>query len=248
MTISVKWAKTPFYAFVLVLGIFWGFGGLALAVLASVLLGSRLRVWGQHYQGCLQQGAAANAATLWRAARAACCCYPWHWLDAAAAVGLGAMALLLWQMHGSLFWPWLLLGGWLAALASLDHHSGLLPDALTGPGWVLGCLLGGQPFVTALVSSVAVWAGLSLAAWGYRQVRLRDGFGGGDVKLLAMLSAWLGVLPTLSILWLACVCALLVWILAGAWQGQRAYRMGPYLALAAVPSLFFPQAWGTVML
>ena len=140
--------------------------------------------------------------------------------------------LLVDQSWAGLVSAGLLLG--LLALAWLDVRSGLLPDALTGPLTLLGVGLGPLGWTAALSAAISTWAVLTVLAWGYRVVRGQDGFGGGDIKLLALLAAWLGLTVSVLVLWLACLLGLLWWVVGRG--GRRAsYPFGPGLALAALP-------------
>ena len=123
-------------------------------------------------------------------------------------------------------WSWLA-GCWallcflLLGLAVMDAETLLLPDRFTLPGLAAGIVFAGlRP---GLESGVWTWsaglraAGLSLLAAGaaaaallliagaYWLARRRVGMGMGDVKLLAMLAAWLGLRQTALVLFLAVI-------------------------------------------
>ena len=77
----------------------------------------------------------------------------------------------------------------------------------------------------------------------YRLIRKKNGFGGGDFKLLAALGAWLGTLSIIPILGLASILALLVTGLSMLFRGetvslQKMLPFGPFLLLAGVGMLF----------
>ncbi len=82
------------------------------------------------------------------------------------------------------------------ALAAIDAEHFLLPDKITYPGIALGLLL--QPFrygpgPRSAVIGAALGAGLLLAIWaGWYLLRKEEGMGLGDVKMLAMIGAFLG--------------------------------------------------------
>lgn len=78
-------------------------------------------------------------------------------------------------------------------LIDLDHR--LILDVITLPGVALGllfCPLLGTARPDALLGAVGGWLVLEGVRLGYRRWRGFDGLGGGDVKLAAMLGAWLG--------------------------------------------------------
>ncbi len=85
----------------------------------------------------------------------------------------------------------------LVALTVIDLKHRLLPDAITIPGTILGLLLSlVLPHLTFLESAAGTLVGAALfsgVAWVYERVAGRRGLGGGDVKLLAMIGAFLGV-------------------------------------------------------
>jgi len=75
----------------------------------------------------------------------------------------------------------------------LDHK--LILDVFTLPGIALGlvfCRLLGTTRADALLGAVGGFAALWLLRRGYQRLRGAEGLGFGDVKLAAMLGAWLG--------------------------------------------------------
>ena len=90
----------------------------------------------------------------------------------------------------------LLLTWSLVALAVIDLHHQLLPDAITLPSLWIGIGLALVAVNTDLRSSVIGAMAGYLSLWsvyqGFRLLTGREGMGYGDFKLLAMLGAWLG--------------------------------------------------------
>ena len=140
----------------------------------------------------------------------------------------------------------------LVALTAIDLEHRLLPDAITLPGIGLGLLLSlALPQLSFPAAAAGALAGAGLFAaigWLYEKWAGRPGLGGGDVKLLAMIGAFLGVgaLP-LVILVSAGLGTLagLVRLLAhgpgpaGQWR-TLSLPYGPFLATAAWVQLL----WG----
>lgn len=130
----------------------------------------------------------------------------------------------------------LLFGWFLLTLGWIDHLTLLLPDRLTGP--LLVCGLGshitagdgGSAFHDGLLGAIGGGTLLWLVQRLFQWIKGYEGMGGGDIKLLAALGAWLGwqVLPGL------CCCAALSGLAGYAICGrmQRKIPFGPCLALA----------------
>lgn len=124
-----------------------------------------------------------------------------------------------------------------------DHQ--IIPDPLSLGGVVLGwagaaiCLDIG--LIDSLVGS-AVGAGVVLGiALLYRAMRKVDGMGGGDVKLMAMIGAFLGwkmVLPVLTVAALGGSVYGIYLIRRGGGDGKTAVAFGSFLAPAACLMLF----------
>lgn len=136
------------------------------------------------------------------------------------------------------------------ALIDLEHH--LLLDVLTLPGIALG--LGGNSVLfyldqPGLVSPRYALVGCLLGAviplgiyLFYLWVRKVEGMGLGDVKLMAMVGAFLGPGGVLITLVLGSVCGALVGItlmVIGKGRGNTALPFGTFLGLGALIALFF---------
>ena len=129
------------------------------------------------------------------------------------------------------------------AVIDLEHH--LLPDWLTIPGLAVGLLFslarGIVPIADALVG-----AGLGalvplLVIVIYRTIRGVEGMGLGDVKLLAMIGAflgWRGVLLTLCLGACAGAAVGLGMIIAGRGRADTELPFGTFLAAAGAVTLF----------
>ena len=110
-----------------------------------------------------------------------------------------------WQAAG-----WALLCFLLLGLAVMDAETLLLPDAFTLPGLAAGvaiaALHGGlRGAGLSLLAAAAAAATLLLIAGAYWLARRQMGMGMGDVKLLAMLAAWLGLRETALVLFLSVI-------------------------------------------
>ncbi|MBP5160957.1 MAG: prepilin peptidase [Alphaproteobacteria bacterium] len=125
----------------------------------------------------------------------------------------------------------------LALLAAIDKRFYLLPDVLTVPLLILG--FSWSVFTNAITPQESIYGAL----YGYLIPTLavlatyhfiQDGFGGGDVKLLAALGAWFGLYDTTLLLIVSVIlfgfCALI--------RRKKSDAYGPYLAASALIILF----------
>ncbi|MBI4517420.1 MAG: prepilin peptidase, partial [Deltaproteobacteria bacterium] len=125
----------------------------------------------------------------------------------------------------------------------LDHQ--IIPDVISLPGIALGLLaalvLSTPGFISAIIGAVLGGGVLFAVAAGYQWFTGREGMGGGDIKLLAMIGAFLG--------WRAIPVTLLLASLSGSLVGlslillRRAdarvpIPFGPFLAAGAVCAMF----------
>jgi leader peptidase (prepilin peptidase) / N-methyltransferase len=130
------------------------------------------------------------------------------------------------------------------AFIDLEHH--LLPDVLTLPGIAAGLALsavGGLATLRDAAIGAAVGAALPyLVIVAYRAIRGVEGMGLGDVKLLAMIGAFLGWRGALLTIGLgSCVGAVFGIALIATGKGGRDTELpfGVFLSLGAVAALFF---------
>jgi leader peptidase (prepilin peptidase)/N-methyltransferase len=125
----------------------------------------------------------------------------------------------------------------------LDHK--IIPDSITLPGTVLALGLAftghtiapAQAFLGALVGGGSLFA----VAWGYRAATGRDGLGGGDVKLLMMVGAFLGpagAFLTILLGSIAGTCFALATMRAHGRSMKSELPFGTFLAPGAVAVLF----------
>jgi len=129
----------------------------------------------------------------------------------------------------------------LVAMALIDLDTKYLPDDLTYPllwGGLLAAALGWTiPLPSAVWGAVAGYAPLWLIAGGFALLMKRQGMGGGDLKLLAALGAWLGwqaVLPIILIASIVGLCVNVPRMLVGRHQRHQQYPFGPFLAGAGL--------------
>ena len=128
----------------------------------------------------------------------------------------------------------------------LDHQ--IIPDVISLPGIGVGFLISLVGFsVTVKESIIGILIGggsLYVVAVLYEALMKREGLGGGDVKLLAMIGAWLGWKAVLFTLFFASFSGSLIGgaiMLSKKEGGKYAIPFGPFLALAALAYIFFGQ-------
>ena len=129
----------------------------------------------------------------------------------------------------------------------LDHQ--IIPDVISLPGVLLGVTFSGvNPAIgwqSALIGAALGGGILFAVALGYQALTGRQGMGGGDVKLLAMIGAFLG--------WRAVPFTLLLASFLGSAVGlgtmirqhrdtKLALPFGPFLAFGALSYVFFGES------
>lgn len=143
-----------------------------------------------------------------------------------------------WQLVSRLIFT-----GALVVLFAIDLEHQLLPNAVTLPGACAGLLLSlvAPPGVLSAAVGALLGAGILYAIAGaYYLVRQEEGLGMGDVKMLAMVGAFLGWRHVLLTLVLASFSGALLGIalLATARGGMRqALPFGTFLALGALVAM-----------
>jgi leader peptidase (prepilin peptidase)/N-methyltransferase len=135
----------------------------------------------------------------------------------------------------------------LVVLFAIDLEHQILPNVITLPGIVVGLAfaLVGPPGWRASVVGAALGGGVLYAiAAGYYYVRHEDGLGMGDVKMLAMIGAFLGWQQMLLTLVLASFAGALVGMAIIALQrGSMKYALpfGTFLAVGALAAMLVGQ-------
>ncbi len=136
----------------------------------------------------------------------------------------------------------LLFGCALIVLFAIDLEHHLLPNVITIPGIAIGFLLSviNPPGWQSSLIGIIVGGGvLFLIAEGYYRIRHEEGLGMGDVKMLAMIGAFLGWQLTLLSLMLASVAGTIIGIaLIATGRGTMKYALpfGTFLAIGAAVS------------
>lgn len=161
-------------------------------------------------------------------------------------------ALTFYSFGFSLVTPvyWLLLATLIViAFIDLDHQ--IIPDIISLPGIGIGFSMSFfAPWIGWLDSLLGILLGGGLLlsiAWGYEFLAKREGMGGGDIKLLAMIGAFLGWRAIFPVLFLAALTGSMIGVplmLLRGRNGRLAIPFGPFLSLGAIIYLF----WGRQIL
>jgi len=136
--------------------------------------------------------------------------------------------------------PRLLLASVLIALFAIDLEHHLLPNVVTLPGIVVGLAFSAllPPGLTdALIGALVGGGVLWLIGEAYYRYSGQEGMGGGDVKMLAMIGAFLGWKLVILTLVLSSILGSLIGVLVIAIRrGGLKYALpyGTFLALAAL--------------
>lgn len=138
----------------------------------------------------------------------------------------------------------------LLGLAVMDWQTMLLPDAFTltgiGAAFCLRVFAPGNHFrlrvAMQILKDAAIAAALLLLVWWlYRIVRRREGLGLGDVKLLAMIAAFMGLSVALFAYFVGVLAAALFAIVLLARRkvrGSDRIPFGSFLAAAGIAAVF----------
>lgn len=141
---------------------------------------------------------------------------------------------------------WLFLAA-LVTITFIDLDHQIIPDVISLPGIIVGFVcslfIPWLPWIDSLLGVVIGGGVLLTIAWIYEKVAKREGMGGGDIKLLAMLGAFLGWKAVLPVVFIASLVGSLIGVplmLLQKGDTKLAIPFGPFLAFAATVYLF----WG----
>ena len=176
--------------------------------------------------------------------RCRACAAPIPWRYPLVEASTAALFALAWIVFAGDVGNFVVSAVFLAALVAItviDLRHQIIPDAITLPGIVVGLA---TSLTMGRISWVDSLGGILLGGGLFVAIILvsRGGMGGGDLKLGAMLGAFLGWQALLVALFVAvmlggiCAVTLLVW---GQVARKDAIPFGPFLALGGVVALFW---------
>jgi leader peptidase (prepilin peptidase) / N-methyltransferase len=158
------------------------------------------------------------------------------------------LTLFLFMKFGPSF-PFLVLFLFCSAMVvitfiDLEHQ--IIPDVISLPGIVAGFLfsffipqLGWQ---NSLLGIVVGGGSLLVVAYGYELLTKKEGMGGGDIKLLAMMGAFFGWKAVFFIIFVSSLIGSVIGVTVMLIQkkdSKLAIPFGPFLALGAILYIFF---------
>lgn len=170
----------------------------------------------------------------------------WRYPLVEALMGIITLALFLRLGLSPLFFVFLAFSAALLVITFIDLDHRLIPDVISLPGIAIGVILAVAGISISIKSSLIglLIGGGSLftVAYVYEAITKREGMGGGDVKLLAMIGAWLGWQAVLFTLFFASLLGTIIGGTVMLIQKEGRYYaipFGPFLALAALAYIFF---------
>jgi leader peptidase (prepilin peptidase)/N-methyltransferase len=137
----------------------------------------------------------------------------------------------------------------LVVVTFVDLEHQIIPDVISLPGIVVGFAtsffipwLGWQ---NSLYGILLGGGSLMLVAYGYQFLAKKEGMGGGDIKLLAMMGAFLGWRSVPFIIFAASLVGTVIGVtmmLVQKKDGKLAIPFGPFLAFGAILYIFYGKA------
>lgn len=134
----------------------------------------------------------------------------------------------------------------LVVITFIDIEHQIIPDEISLSGVVIGFILSffikGHSWTNSLFGILLGGGSLLLVAYGYQLLTGKDGMGGGDIKLLAMMGAFLGWKAIPFIIFASSLVGSIVGVsimLLQKKNSKLAIPFGPYLAFGAILYIFY---------
>ncbi|HSG98463.1 MAG TPA: prepilin peptidase [candidate division Zixibacteria bacterium] len=190
--------------------------------------------------------------------RCRACRGPIHWrYPLVEALNAGLYVWLYFLLGPT--WQWAMtcaLGSALLAIIFIDIEHYIIPDAITLPGLVIGLAYSLTPegigVTSALLGALAGGGGLYLVAALGDLLFKKESMGGGDIKMAAMLGAFVGWQKILVVFigsaLLGTVVSALILPFSKSFRTTRMLPFGPFLALAGlIAALYGDQLIGAYL-
>ncbi len=163
---------------------------------------------------------------------------------------LMTMALYFYFSLSAAFFAYLIFTYILIIIVFVDIERQEVPDVLSIPGIFLGMILvtaaavidGGMPWKALLNSFIGALAGggsMFLLGFFGEMIFRKESLGGGDVKLMAMVGAFLGWKLVILTFFMAPVLGLGVALFMKVKKNKEVIPYAPYLSLGAVVSMLY---------
>ncbi len=160
----------------------------------------------------------------------------------------GTLSLLLFLRFGTTpaFAVLFLFCSALVVITFIDIEHQIIPDEISLSGILVGFFfsffLKGHSWINSLLGILLGGGSLLLVAYVYQRLTGKDGMGGGDIKLLAMMGAFLGWKAVPFIIFASSLVGSIVGVsimLLQKKDARLAIPFGPYLAFAALVYIFY---------
>ena len=126
----------------------------------------------------------------------------------------------------------------------IDHR--IIPDVISLPGIPMGfaasLFVSSIHYLDSIIGILVGGGSLLIVAWVYNLLTKKEGMGGGDIKLLAMIGAfigWKGVLLTIFLSSAIGTVSGLLLMLRSRKTMKMAIPFGPFLSIGAIIYIFF---------
>ncbi len=160
----------------------------------------------------------------------------------------GLLSIALFIRYGLSFQYFILLFFAMALVTisfiDLDHQ--IIPNIISLPGILAGLVVSivfeHVLWLDSFIGIIVGGGALYLIGWGYEFITGKEGIGGGDVKLLAMIGAWLGWRPLALIVLMSSLVGIIIGsvFLLMSGKGLRSrIPFGPFLSIGSLLYLFF---------
>jgi leader peptidase (prepilin peptidase)/N-methyltransferase len=176
------------------------------------------------------------------------CRHTISWRYPAVEFLTGLLSLVLFIRYGLnlQYFLFLLFLASLVTISFIDLYHKMIPDVLSLPGivagWAVTWLIGHVSWLDSLIGIAAGGGSLLLVAFLYERFTGREGMGGGDIKLLAMIGAWMGWRPLPFVVLMSAITGVCIGVAFILLSG-KGYRVripfGPFLSLGTILYFFF---------
>lgn len=132
----------------------------------------------------------------------------------------------------------------LTAVAFIDWEHMIIPDGISLGFLVLGLLLSpvnGLGFVNAAVGAVGAGGLLLSVGWLWEKRRGVRAMGGGDIKLMAAVGAFLGLVPAFLVIFLGSFLGAVYGVVFSGKDTRARIAFGTFLSAASLIVVFFGQ-------